>query len=136
MLSKEEIENIEQARNNILRGIDIESSALILEKAVLDNYIIAGGRVNILHLAVKQILYFIENSKKQIDGDKSILDYAKENVKLKEEVKQLESDKQNLIEKLEEDIEKNNFRETECLEDKGRYYYSQEILEIVKGEKK
>lgn len=43
-------------------------------------------------------------------------------------------EKQELIEKLEKDIENNNFKETECLEDKGRYYYAKEILEILKGE--
>ena len=59
---------------------------------------------------------------------------VKENIKLKKQVEQLETEKQKLIEKLEEDIENNNFKETECLEDKGRYYYAKEILKILKGE--
>lgn len=59
---------------------------------------------------------------------------VKENIKLKKQIEQLETDKQKIIEKLEEDIENNNFKETQCLEDKGRYYYAQEILKILKGE--
>lgn len=110
MLSEEEMEKkrTEQAVSNILRGIDIESSALILEKTILDNYIITGGRVNILHLAVRQILYFIENSKIQNVGDKSILDYVKENIKLKEQVKQLEN-KLNEFAKVEQKVDSINF---------------------------
>lgn len=130
---------IEQAISNIQRGTDIESSALILEKCVLDNYIITGGRVNMLHLAVKQILYFIENSKIQNVGDKSILDYVKENVKLKERVNQLESREQKLIEKLEEDIkmfgnyeERKQMAKEQLYENDGRWFYAQEILSILK----
>ena len=96
MVSKEEIEKLEQAKSNILRGIDLESSALILEKAILDNYIFAGGRVNILKIATRQILNFIENSKVENVGDKDILDYVKENVSLKAEIKQLKKENQNL----------------------------------------
>jgi hypothetical protein len=96
MVSKEEIEKLEQARSNILRGIDLESSALILEKAILDNYIFAGGRVNILKIATRQILNFIENSKVKNVGDKDILDHVKENVSLKAKIKQLKKENQNL----------------------------------------
>lgn len=71
-------EELQQAKSNILRGNDIESAALILEKCVLDNYIIRGGRVNILKVAVRQILNFIEVAK-----NKGILEYARENVSLK-----------------------------------------------------
>lgn len=72
---------LEEARNNILRGNDIESAALILERCVLDNYIIKGGRVNILKIAVRQILNFIEMAK-----NKGILEYIRENVSLKNEL--------------------------------------------------
>lgn len=95
MLSKEEIE---KARSNILRGKDIESAAIILEAIVLDNYIEIGGRVNILKIATRQILNFIEENK-----NKGNLDYIKEKVKANNKVQQLESEKQKLIEKLEED---------------------------------
>ena len=71
-------------------------TALILEKAILDNYIFAGGRVNILKIATRQILNFIENSKVENVGDKDILDYVKENVSLKAEIKQLKKENQNL----------------------------------------
>lgn len=91
MLSEKEIKKIEEAKSNILRGNDIESAALILERCILDNCIIKGGRVNILKVATRQILYFIENAK-----NKSILDYAKENVILKNEIKKLKKKNQNL----------------------------------------
>ena len=39
-MTEGEKKKIEEAVSIILRGIDIESSALILEKAVMDNYII------------------------------------------------------------------------------------------------
>lgn len=71
-------EELQQAISNILRGDDIESAALILKKCALENYIIRGGRVNILKVAVRQILNFIEVAK-----NKGILKYVKENVSLK-----------------------------------------------------
>jgi hypothetical protein len=71
-------EKLQQAISNILRGDDIESAALILKKCALENYIIRGGRVNILKVAVIQILDFIEIAK-----NKGILEYVKENVSLK-----------------------------------------------------
>lgn len=81
-ITSKDTKEIEQAISNILRGLDVESAALILEKCVLDNYVFRGGRVNTLKVAVRQILAFIENAK-----IKGVLDYAKENVKLKEELK-------------------------------------------------
>lgn len=90
-MNKEQEEAIEKARSNILIGNDIESSALILEKVVLDNYIIFGGRVNILHVAVRQILNFIEEYK-----NKGYLDVVREKVKANEELKK----KDNQIEEL------------------------------------
>lgn len=104
---EEDIKEIEQAKSNILRGIDIESSALILEKAILDGYIFTGGRIDILKLATRQILYFIENSKFRNNiGDKDILDYVKENVKLKEEN---ETNKKR-IEELEKGLNNSSYR--------------------------
>ena len=78
MLNKEEIE---KARSNILRGNDLESAALILEAMILDNYIEVGRGVNILKVSTRQILNFIEETK-----NKGILDYARENVNLKNEL--------------------------------------------------
>jgi len=99
-------EKLEQASSNILRGIDIESSALILEEAIFNNCIIIGGRTNILKVATRQILDFVENSKIDNVGDKNILDYIKENVKLKEKYKE----QQNEIEKMATTINKDSFR--------------------------
>ena len=73
MLSEEEKKDIEQAVSNVLSGIDIESSSLILEKVIMDNYIISRGRVNILKIATRQILNFIEEYK-----NKGYLDIVRE----------------------------------------------------------
>lgn len=62
-MTEEEKKAIYIARNNILRGNDVESAALILEKAILDGVIIIGGRVNILKVATRQIINFIEEYK-------------------------------------------------------------------------
>lgn len=68
---------------------------------------------------------------------------AKENVKLKKQVAQLESNKQKLIKKLEKDIKKNNEFEFMPLQIEKAYnnYYklgkideAQENLKILKGE--
>ena len=131
-MNKEKIEQakIEVAISNISRGIDIESAALILEKAILDNYIITKGRVNMLHLAVRQILYFIENSKIQNVGDKNILDYVKENVKLKEQIKYLEQ-KESILDKVTEECRK----QMKEYEDSILEIFPQRILNIIEGEK-
>ena len=132
-MNKKKIEQakIEVAISNISRGIDIESAALILEKAILDNYIITKGRVNMLHLAVRQILYFIENSKIQNVGDKNILDYVKENVKLKEQIKYLEQ-KESILDKVTEECRK----QMKEYEDSILEIFPQRILNIIEGEKK
>ena len=59
MLSEEDMKDIEKAKSNILRGNDIESAALILEKVIWDNLTIVGGRVDIIKVAVRQILNFM-----------------------------------------------------------------------------
>lgn len=88
MPSKEEIE---KARSILLRGNDIESAAIILEGAIMDRIIIRCGRVNILKIAVRQILNFIEDAK-----NKGLLEYARENVKLKAELKKLQNENRKL----------------------------------------
>lgn len=106
MPSKEEID---AAVNHFIEHRDIES-AIVIVKTVLSGYIIVGGsRKNITKDAISIIL----------------TDYE-----------QLEAEKREVIAKLENDIKDNNFKETECLEDKGRYYYAKEILEMLKEEKK
>ena len=91
MLSEEEKENIEQAISCILRGMDIESSALILEKAVMDNYIIASGRVNVVKIATRQILNFIKEY-----SNKGYLDVVREKVKENEQISKLQKEKKRL----------------------------------------
>lgn len=83
-------DEIKQAENYIVRGIDIESSALLLEEAILNNNY---PNNKYLQLAVSQILSFISESKLKNVGDKNILDYVKENVQLKEQLKLYNSEK-------------------------------------------
>lgn len=102
-MTEEEKKKIEEAVSIILRGIDIESSALILEKAVMDNYIIVSGRVNILRVATRQILNFIEEYK-----NKGYLDVVREKVKANEEVTKLQKEneeKDNQIDLMIEEYE-------------------------------
>lgn len=94
-MTEEEKKKIEEAVSIILRGIDIESSALILEKAVMDNYIIVSGRVNILRVATRQILNFIEEYK-----NKGYLDVVREKVKANEEVTKLQKENEEKDKKL------------------------------------
>lgn len=110
MLSNKKIRKIEEAKSNILRGNDIESAALILERCVLDNCIIAGGRVNILKVATRQILTFIENAK-----NKGVLDYARENVSLKMEIKELKKKNQNL-----------KIKQNGCLSKEKKYCFNED----------
>lgn len=110
MLSDKKIRKIEEAKSNILRGNDIESAALILERCVLDNCIIASGRVNILKVATRQILTFIENAK-----NKGVLDYARENVSLKMEIKELKKKNQNL-----------KIKQNGCLSKEKKYCFNED----------
>ena len=135
MLSKEEIE---KARSNILRGNDIESACLIMEAVVFDRLVQVGGRVNITKVAMRQILNFIEEYK-----NKGYLDVVREKVKANDRIIELESDKQKLIEKLEEDV----INITKTMQDgkhcddyskcrlKAYRTKTKEILSILKGEK-
>ena len=73
-----------------------------------------------------------------------LCDEMQERVKeVKEYIEQLESEKQKLIEKLEEDIkefgnyaERKEMAREQLYENDGRWFYCQEILSILKGEKK
>lgn len=87
MLNEEDMKEIEEAKSNILRGNDIESAALILEKVIWDNLVIVGGRVDITKVAVRQILNFIEEYK-----DKGYLDVVREKVKANEEIAKLKKE--------------------------------------------
>lgn len=108
-MSEEEKNKIEDAIDIILRGNDIESSALILEKAIMNNHIIVKGRVNILKIATRQILNFIEEYK-----NKGSLDIIKEKVKANDKITKLQKENEKLnkllkfsldyIHKLEEDL--------------------------------
>lgn len=91
MLSEDDMKKIEEAKSNILRGNDIESAALILEKVIWDNLIIVSGRVDITKVAVRQILNFIKEYK-----DKGYLDVVREKVKANEEITKLQKENEEL----------------------------------------
>lgn len=93
--------DIKQAENYIVRGIDIESSALLLEEAILNNNY---PNNKYLQLAVSQILSFITESKLKNIGDKDILDYVRENVQLKEQLKQFDTEKCYVVTSLIENV--------------------------------
>ena len=89
-MTKEQ-EEIEKAISNVLRGNDIESASCIVEKVVLDNYRLVTGRINVFKIATRQLLDYAKESKGKV-----VLDYAKENVNLKEQLKEKDAE----IEKL------------------------------------
>ena len=59
-----EEQKIQQAKNNILRGEDIDSATYILEKVIFDNVFFIGGRVNPLKVATRQVINFIKRYQK------------------------------------------------------------------------
>lgn len=97
--TEEEKKAIEEARNNILRGNDIESAMLILEKCALDGLVLVSGRINIFKIAVRQVLNFLTEYK-----EKGYLDVVREKVSVKNEL----FEKNNLIEKQRKEIERLN----------------------------
>ena len=80
-------EEIEKAKDILLRGNDIESACLIMQEAIWGNLVQVGGRVNIIKVAMRQILNFIEEYKNE-----GYLDVVREKVQLKEKNKQLEQE--------------------------------------------
>lgn len=62
-MTEEQIQKMQLAKSNILKGEEIEAAAYILEKCVFDNVIIIGERVNYLKIATRQILDFIKRYK-------------------------------------------------------------------------
>ena len=94
--TEKEMKTIEKAKSNLLRGNDIESATFILEKVILDGMIIKCGRINILKVAARQIINFIEEYK-----NKEYLDVVREKVYANEESRR----KDELIEKQQKEIE-------------------------------
>ena len=109
--TEEENETIEQAKSNLLRGNDIESATLILEKVILDGMIIKCGRINILKVAARQIINFIEEYK-----NKEYLDVVREKVYANEESRR----KDELIEKQQKEIYRLENKEYMKLENDNR----------------
>ena len=99
--TEKEMKTIEQAKSNLLRGNDIESATLILEKVILDGMIIKCGRINILKVAARQIINFIEEYK-----NKEYLDVVREKVYANEESRR----KDELIEKQQKEIEELKYK--------------------------
>ncbi|MBP3463811.1 MAG: hypothetical protein J6K45_04955 [Clostridia bacterium] len=135
MPSKEEIE---KARDILLRGNDIESAAIILEAVIMDNIIITGNRVNILRIATRQILNFLNEYK-----DKDYLEVVREKVKANEKNRQLEAERkevvayiQRMIVMIEEAIKQlsNTTYYYERQEMKAKLEVYKDILDLMKGE--
>lgn len=114
-MTEEELEKYQKAKNCVLRGIDIESASCILQEHLDYTIIDKGTRVNVLRIAIKQILNYVEETK-----NKDILDVTREKVELKER-----------INKAIGHIEA-------CKTSMGNYILSQNeteyLLEILKGE--
>ena len=83
-----EEQKIQQAKNNILRGEDIDSATYILEKVIFDNVFFIGGRVNPLKVATRQVINFIKSDYETI---------CLENNELKEKNERLESENQEFL---------------------------------------
>lgn len=90
--NSEEEQKIQQAKNNILRGEDIDSATYILEKVIFDNVFFIGGRVNPLKVATRQVINFIKRYQKS-DYETICL----ENNELKEKNERLESENQEFL---------------------------------------
>lgn len=87
-----EEQKIQQAKNNILRGEDIDSATYILEKVIFDNVFFIGGRVNPLKVATRQVINFIKRYQKS-DYETICL----ENNELKEKNERLELENQEFL---------------------------------------
>ena len=92
--------DIQKAKDNILRGVDIDSASLILESAILDNMFFYGGRVNIVKVATRQILDFICETK-----NKEYLDLYRENIKQKNSINKAIQQIENIREFFSEDLQ-------------------------------
>lgn len=91
------LQDIEQAKSNLLRCNDIEAASLIMEEVIFHNLILVGGRVNIIKIAMRQIINFIERYK-----NKGYIEIIKEKVKLKEQNNKLEIKMNKVKDKIEE----------------------------------
>lgn len=104
-MQKDSIEEqkIQQAKNNILRGEDIDSAAYILEKYMFDGVFFIGGRVNPVKVATRQVLNFIKRYQKS-DYETICL----ENNEMKEILDKIQLEYNNLLKENEELKIKNN----------------------------
>lgn len=134
-------------KNNIDNGIDLATRTYKVYEYIIDTikengdisqfkedvlYIIHGlleRQLPIKKLTATQIV--IENRDKEMQLERER--YMKNQIN---ELEQKSSILDKVTDKLKEDIEINDFRQTLCLEDKGRYYYGKELLNIIEGEKK
>ena len=67
-VAKEEIDKaiLRDAKKNLLDKNDTESAKIIVEKCLLGNWVIVGGRTNYIKLALKTLLAEREADKKRI----------------------------------------------------------------------
>lgn len=68
-VAKEEIDKaiLRDAKKNLLDKNDTESAKIIVEKCLLGNWVIVGGRINYIKLALRTLLAEREADKKRIE---------------------------------------------------------------------
>ena len=132
---------LEFAASKVLKETDIELSAFILEKMILNHYFPKYARISVLQRATLQILNFINNSRIEKIGDKRDLDYAEENIKLKEKIKLLQR-KENILNKLTDELKEQRFifkylinESSNVIVNKSLLNHTNEILDIIEGRK-
>lgn len=132
MISKEEIEN-----KNLLENVDytkVESKSIVTNFLITKcdkcgneiKYRLALGDIKDVEDYIQQLENKVEEQAEELNKTYSNLDYA---CKM---IKKYQDREQKLIDKLEEDIEQHTFDK----EIDTTSQYAQEILSIVKGEKK
>ena len=94
-VAKEEIEKaiLRDAKKNLLDKNDTESAKIIVEKCLLGNWVIVGGRINYIKLALRTLLAEREQKDKRIkeleeENKKNIERYEERDNEVWERVKQ------------------------------------------------
>ena len=67
MESEKVKEELKQARESIVKNKDVKSARVILEKCIIGDWVIVGGRVNYIKLATKILLDITTKQEKMIE---------------------------------------------------------------------
>ena len=109
-VAKEEIEKaiLRDAKKNLLDKNDTEAAKIIVEKCLLGNWVIVGGRTNYIKLALKTLLAEREADKKKIkelekenkrkdmfvEMAKEVIENSILKQKVKDKIKEIKEDKE------------------------------------------